>query len=140
MVETRCLYTTDLYCCTLCSSSHDLPKILRREKLRDGHGSGDSAEEAVGLLLVVDERAEKLLHLHCWRLKGGELLSQLVHRHDLVVALPLVPGQGLVQWLLTAETCIDSPGQQLGVAESICDPLRRDRIFVVTCVTYKCLP
>src|SRR5439155_24965027 len=58
----------------------DPPEVLRREELGDGHRPGDGAEETVGLLLVLAQGGEELLHLGRGRLQGGQLVGELVDR------------------------------------------------------------
>jgi hypothetical protein len=70
------------------------------------------------------ERGEKLLHLGRRWLKGGELVSVLVHPAHFVVAPPLVVGERFVERAVPGETRVNGFSQQLGVAEGVADPLR----------------
>ncbi len=124
-----------LYCGT-----HDPPYILRREELKDGHGPGHGAEEAIGLLLIVAQSREELLHLGRWRREGGELVRELVARQRRLVALPLVVDQRLFERSLPAEPGVNRLCQQFGIAKGVSDAERSDRVFMIAGIAHQCPP
>jgi hypothetical protein len=79
-------------------SANDPPQILRREELCERYGSGEGAEEAIGLFLILAQGREKLLLLGRGRLECGKLAGQLAKWHRCLVAPSLVQREGFHQW------------------------------------------
>src|SRR5215213_11762252 len=58
----------------------ELLQVGGREELLDRNRSGEDAEEAIGLGLVVGQRGEQLLHLGRRSVEAGHRAGELVHR------------------------------------------------------------
>jgi hypothetical protein len=92
----------------LCCHAHDSSQVLWRQELGDRHGSGHDAEEAVGLLLIVAQGREELLHLRWRRLQRRELACELVERQRRLVA-PLLDDEAFIA-LLAEQNIFCLPG------------------------------
>src|SRR5437867_6231852 len=102
----------------------DATEVFGREEIGDRDGSRQGTEEAVRVRLVMQQRTEELLHLGWRRLERGQLARQCIARHRSGVALELIVGERLLDWLCAREAGVDRVCQELGVAERVANAER----------------
>src|SRR5205807_7773744 len=104
------------------------------EELWNRDGPSHGAQEAFDLWLIAAQRAKQLLLIRRGRRQAGQVIRELVHRHDRLVAAALVIGQRLLEWVDPAEAGVQRVGQQIRVTESVSDALTGDRVAVIASV------
>ena len=107
------------------------PVFSGREELGRRERGRHDAHEVVHRGLVALHRGDQLLQVGRRRLELREVAGELVERQRLLVALPLVAGQGVLVGPASCEAVVEGRRQQLGVAEGVADPEARDRVLVV---------
>jgi hypothetical protein len=96
--------------------------------LLDRRHAGKYAEESVDLGRSALQGREQLLICSAWRVEGGEVDGEVVHRSEGRVSAALVVGEGGIEWSAAVESGRDCRGEEFGLAQRVADSLGGDRV------------